>query len=160
MTLKQKRRKAMLQKYGEEVLSSQGFLNSEQYIQHGSVSVKKHSIRVALTAIAIAEFLKIKYRKKDLIRGALLHDYFQYDWHNKPVNLQSILHFYQMHGFTHPFTALNNAQKDFELTKREKDIISKHMWPLTVKPPMCREAWIVTMADKYCSLLETLKIHR
>ena len=34
------------------------------------------------------------------------------------------------------------------------------MWPLTVIPPMCREAWIVTTADKYCSLLETLYIQR
>ena len=42
----------------------------------------------------------------------------------------------------------------------EKDIIKKHMWPLTIVPPVCREAWIVTMADKYCSLMETLRLHR
>ena len=41
-----------------------------------------------------------------------------------------------------------------------KDIIKKHMWPLTIIPPACREAWIVTAADKYCSLLETLKLRR
>ena len=30
------------------------------------------------------------------------------------------------------------------------------MWPLTISAvPMCREAWIVTMADKWCSLMET-----
>ncbi len=45
------------------------------------------------------------------------------------------------------------------MTARERDIIKKHMWPLTVVPPMCREAWIVTTADKYCSLMETLYIH-
>ena len=34
------------------------------------------------------------------------------------------------------------------------------MWPLTVVPPMCREAWIVTTADKWCSLLETIHLHK
>ena len=47
---------------------------------------------------------------------------------------------------------------DALLTDRQRDIIGKHMWPLTLRPPACREAWIVTMADKYCSLMET--IHR
>ena len=44
---------------------------------------------------------------------------------------------------------------------REKDIIKKHMWPLTISAvPMCREAWIVTMADKWCSLMETFHVHK
>ena len=30
----------------------------------------------------------------------------------------------------------------------------------TVVPPACREAWIVTAADKWCSLLETLYIYK
>ena len=30
--------------------------------------------------------------------------------------------------------------------------------PLTVIPPKCREAWIVTLADKWCSTLETIRI--
>ncbi len=55
---------------------------------------------------------------------------------------------------------MRNAIRDYELTELEKDIIKKHMWPLTVVPPGCREAWIVTMADKWCSLLETIHMHR
>ena len=50
--------------------------------------------------------------------------------------------------------------KEYTLSKRERDIIKKHMWPLTVVPPRCREAWIVTAADKYCSLIETLRLRR
>ena len=56
--------------------------------------------------------------------------------------------------------ASKNARKEYHLTRREEDIIKKHMWPLTVVPPLCREAWVVTAADKYCSLLETLKIRK
>lgn len=59
------------------------------------------------------------------------------------------------HGFTHPKTALRNAERDFDLSERECDIISKHMFPLTLVPPMHRESWIVSMADKYCALRET-----
>ncbi|MDE7205798.1 MAG: phosphohydrolase, partial [Lachnospiraceae bacterium] len=66
---------------------------------------------------------------------------------------------HNLHGFFHPGRALRNAKKEYRLTKRQADIIKKHMWPLTVVPPMCREAWIVTTADKYCSLMETLYIH-
>ena len=85
----------------------------------------------------------------------MLHDYFLYDWHDKYH--RDVKH---LHGFYHPGIALKNALKEYKLTEREKDIIKKHMWPLTVVPPQCREAWIVTAADKYCSLLETMKFHK
>ena len=65
---------------------------------------------------------------------------------------------HNLHGFYHPGIALRNASAEYRLTPRERDIIKKHMWPLTVVPPMCREAWIVTMADKWCSTLETLRL--
>lgn len=142
--------------YGKEILHSEGFKQSKRYIQHGNISVHKHSLHVATMALMIAEALKVSANEEELVRGALLHDYFQYDWHDKPVTWKNILRFYEMHGFTHPQTALKNAKRDFQLTSKEQDIIKKHMWPLTIKPPACREAWIVTAADKYCSLKETL----
>ena len=85
----------------------------------------------------------------------LLHDYFLYDWHFKDLKNP-----HKLHGFYHPSRALHNAQKEYTLTKRQEDIIKKHMWPLTVVPPMCREAWIVTAADKYCSFMETVHLHK
>ncbi len=142
--------------HGEDILRSEGFRRSDKHMQHGDVSVMKHSISVAKTALKLSRKLGVRVSEKDLVRGALLHDYFGYDWHGKKVGLKEILQFYKMHGFTHPSTALHNAERDFKLTDRQRDIIKKHMWPLTVKPPMCKEAWIVTLADKYVSLLETL----
>ncbi len=65
-----------------------------------------------------------------------------------------------LHGFFLPGIALQNAAAEYPLTMRERDIIKKHMWPLTVVPPMCREAWIVTVADKWCSAMETVHLHR
>lgn len=155
-----KKHRETIKNYAKDILESPNFIASDRNKQHGVVSVKTHSEQVALTALRLANKLPFHFEEKDLVRGALLHDYFLYDWHNKKVDLLSILQFYKMHGFTHPTTALANASKEFHLSNREKDIIKKHMWPLTVVPPMCREAWVVTAADKYCSLLETLHLQK
>ena len=145
----------LYKKYAADILKSENFKNTRNYIQHGSMSVHSHCMDVAGKSIAISKFLGIRCNERDLVRGALLHDYFLYDWHNKNRENYQFLH-----GFYHPGIALKNASKEYKLTPRERDIIKKHMWPLTVTPPRCREAWIVTMADKYCSLLETLRLHR
>ena len=87
--------------------------------------------------------------RASLLRGALLHDYFLYDWHDPNPS-------HRLHGFRHPFFALARAEEDFELTPRERNIIVRHMFPLVPVPPTCREAWIVCLADKWCALRETV----
>ena len=118
-------------------------------IQHGSTTVFAHCVKVACFSLFLANKLHIPVNTHALLRGALLHDYFLYDWHEKNAG-------HRFHGFTHPGTALKNAQEDFMLTPVEKDIIARHMFPLCPIPPRCREAWLVCAADKYCALLETL----
>ena len=103
---------------------------------------------MAGASLKLAEFFHLKVNEKALIRGALLHDYFLYDWHIKRKG-------HHFHGFTHPATALRNAEKEYNLGDIERNIISRHMFPLTVVPPMCREAWLVCLADKYCAVKET-----
>jgi uncharacterized protein len=79
-------------------------------------------------------------------RGALLHDFFLYDWRNHDV---PDLPEDKFHGIEHPKIALANAQKHFQLNDIETDIIIKHMWPLTLVPPKYKESFIVSFADKY-----------
>lgn len=55
------------------------------YIQHGRFSVYAHSFLVASLCVYIAEKLRLKLDTRSLVRGALLHDYFLYDWHT-PTN--------------------------------------------------------------------------
>lgn len=75
---------------------------------------------------------------------------FLYDWHDPDPS-------HRLHGFTHPFAALARAEEDFkDLTPRERNIISRHMFPLVPIPPTCREAWLVCLADKACALHETI----
>jgi uncharacterized protein len=136
-------------------MESDKFKESAAYIQHGSMTVDKHCINVARYSLFLADKLKVNCNREEMIRGALLHDYFQYDWHDGKVDIRR-----KLHGFYHPGIALHNANREYMLTPREKDIIKKHMWPLTLVPPLCREAWMVSAADKWCSLMETLGIHQ
>lgn len=145
----------LLKEHASDILESKNFRSTRNYIQHGSMPVQRHCIDVARQSIAISKFLHVPCNERALIRGALLHDYFLYDWHDKTRE-----NYQMLHGFYHPGIALANASREYNLSLREKDIIKKHMWPLTVVPPRCREAWIVTTADKYCSLLETLKLRK
>lgn len=123
---------------------------NRSYIQHGTVSVLRHCIAVAICSCKIADTLHLQIDRQALIRGALLHDYFLYDWHI-PDSERGL------HGFTHPFTALENAKRDYKLTTREENIIVRHMFPLVPIPPTYKEAWIVCLADKICASQETAK---
>lgn len=144
-----------LQSYASDILHSPNFDSSKNNMQHGTISVKEHSIQVARQSVLISELLRVKHNRRDLVRGALLHDYFLYDWHH--IDRENP---HRLHGFHHPARALKNAEREYELTDIQKEIIIKHMWPLTVIPPMCREAWMVTAADKYCSFLETVHLQK
>lgn len=154
-----KRRKqlnALLKKHGSDILKSENFKKTQGHIQHGTVTVHNHVMDVARYSLILNKKLGLRCNKHDLIRGALLHDYFLYDWHDKEYLSQRK----RLHGFWHPGIALRNAEKEYQLNDRQRDIIKKHMWPLSVVPPMCKEAWVVTAADKYCSLLETIGVHK
>lgn len=132
-------------------LSKTGRLHLEKAaLQHGSVTVYAHSLRVAEASVWIASHLPLRIDEAALIRGALLHDYFLYNWHEKNRS-------HAWHGFRHPRVALENARADYQLSRREENIILRHMFPLTPIPPACREAWIVCAADKYCALVETVE---
>ncbi len=51
--------------------------------------------------------------------------------------------------------ALENACRDFELPKREKDVIAKHLSPLNLRPPRNRRSALVCAPEKVCAVLET-----
>ncbi len=126
------------------------FLETKNFIQHGDTTVYEHVISVAKKSIEVAEKYNLDVDMDSMIRGALLHDYFLYDWHDGKRERC-------IHGFTHPMKAYRNAKSELKLNMIERDIIIKHMFPLTLLPPMYLESWIVTYSDKYVSLAETLR---
>ncbi len=136
-------------KHGADILRSEGMEIEKKCIQHGSFSVYDHSLFVTSMCLRISRKLRIRVNEKAMIRGALLHDYFLYDWH-EPTKANRI------HGFTHPVIALRNAEKVFHLGKIEKNMIRRHMFPLTPIPPRYRESVILCVADKICATYETV----
>ena len=132
-----------------EFAEDERYRKLKEYTQHGNISTYTHCLRVARKSHDLARKLHIRVNEKEMLKGAMLHDYFLYDWHD---------HGDKLHGYHHPHIALKNAKQDFGLTKREQNIIKSHMWPLTLTHiPRCREAVLVCIADKLCSLEETVK---
>ena len=145
---------AQFQSAVSSVLENENVQRTKTFTQHGNVSVFGHSMSVAAYSKALADKLGISYDSDSLVRGAMLHDFFLYDWHETSDIGDGL------HGFAHPYTASKNAIREFRLSPRELDIIRKHMWPLTfTKIPQYRESWLVCAVDKYCSLLETFKLN-
>ena len=132
-----------------DLIQDENVRSMENYIQHSNITCLEHSVYVSYTSYLVCRFLGLDY--VSAARAGLLHDFFLYDWHKKSSKSG-------FHGFTHPNTALENANKFFALNDLEKDIIVKHMWPLTVKLPKYKESFIVVFIDKYRASMEIIKL--
>ncbi len=138
--------KALLQ----ELQINEHISKMKTYPHHGEVTVFDHSEHVVITSLKIADLLCLsEQQKKNIIIGGMLHDFFLYDWHKGRIRTEGI------HCWLHPKVALKNASALFDLNNNQKNIIRSHMFPATLlHPPTCAEAWIVSLADKLCAILE------
>ncbi len=137
-----------------DILEHDVFRELQNFFHHNS-SIYDHAKIVSYVSYRICKFLNLDYRSA--ARGGLLHDFFLYDWrdHHEPDLAKE-----KYHGMEHPKIALNNSLKHFPLNDIEKDIIVKHMWPLTLVPPKYQESFVVTFTDKYISSREFIEEFR
>ncbi len=139
-----------IRKLGGDILRSESFQSEKNYIQHGSITCWEHSLAVTYMSVWLARTFHIGMDMKSVVRGALLHDYFLYDWHDDAV-------WHRLHGYHHARTAMQKARRDFHITKKEQQIIYRHMFPLNItRIPNSREAAVVCLADKLVALLESV----
>ena len=138
-----------LARCGADVLVSPGMQIEQKLMQHGDTSVFDHALGVAFMSLYLVKRFHLRVDERSLTRGALLHDYFLYDWHEPGHG--------RLHGIYHPGIALRNAKKEFALNALEENVILRHMFPLGMIPPGSREGWLVCMSDKLCAICETIR---
>jgi uncharacterized protein len=119
----------------------------KKYKQHYDCSCYEHCLSASYYCYRICKTLHLD--AKSAARAAFVHDLFLYDWRVRQPGRKGL------HAFTHPRTAYEKASNLFSFNKKEKDIILKHMWPVTPIPPRYLESFILTLVDKYCAVKES-----
>lgn len=132
------------EKYADSIMSDPVVQSMKKYNHHSHTSCYQHSVHVAYFNYLICK--KLGWDTWAATKGGLLHDMFLYDWHEYDHPKDE-----RLHGFEHPNKALKNAKDRFGLTRKEGDIIKKHMFPLTITPPSYKESYVIVMTDKICS---------
>ena len=109
----------------------------------------QHCVNVSYYSYLICR--KLRFDARSAARAGLLHDLFFYD--RKRYNAERRKG-EPKHSANHAAVALQNAGQITELNSRERDIILKHMWPMTRPLPRYKETFVITLVDKYCAVLE------
>jgi len=116
------------------------------YVHHHFTTRLQHSINVSYYSFMLCKFFGWDYRSA--ARAGLMHDLYFFD--NKSIDSDGnklLKH--------HPFDALDNSEKSFNLNEIEKDAIVNHMWPCqSVCRPRYKESLIVSFSDKLCAVME------
>ena len=131
-----------------EIARSEEFQNLKNYSHHIKGTVYSHSVKVAYLCYRHHKRFGMKTNLGEFVRGALLHDYYLYDAHNKRDP-------HKFHWVRHPRCALRNAIEKYpNLTDRQKDMIKHHMFPITLIPPTTAAGWIVCFYDKVAAVTD------
>lgn len=127
------------------ILENDEFLKINKCIHHGT-SRLRHSLRVAY--ITYRFYSKMEVDGSDVVRAALLHDFFSEDGEKYTLSRG-----FKM-LFRHQSLALENSTKYFDLTNKQKNIIECHMLPCCFKLPKYKEVYLVSMIDKTVATYE------
>lgn len=131
-----------------DIITNKQVLKMKNYRQHCDTNTYDHCYNAAKYCYKICKKLNLDY--KSATRAAMLHDFFLYDWRTSRKTRK----YKSFHAFVHGKVAYENASELFLLNEKEKDIIIKHMWPVSFDIPRSREAFILTFVDKYCAISE------
>lgn len=130
-----------------DLLTNEKVMSMTGYRHHGDITTHYHSMHVAYATYIFTEKLKLNEPKaREITRASLLHDLYLYEWYTEKHE--------QNHIFYHPKQAAINAEKYIgNITKMQKEMIERHMFPLA-KPPKSLGGWMLTLTDKYCTARE------
>lgn len=134
----------------KELIQHETVQKMKNYRQHYETTCFDHCYMAAYYCYLICKKYRLDYRSAT--RAAMLHDLFLYDWRVRQPNRKGF------HAFTHGKKACENACEIFDLNEKEKDIIIKHMWPVTIEFPKSMEGFVLTLVDKYCAMSESFDV--
>jgi len=141
---------ADLSRYGRRILDSEEMRQSFKQTHHTFSTVGEHTMRVAMTSLAICYALKklrIKTNIPAVVTGSLCHDL-------GILGRSGKFHSSKECSRQHPVESVEVAHKlTGELSEKVEAIITRHMWPAgKAKPPNSLEAAIVSAADKIAAV--------
>ena len=116
------------------------------YRQHYNVNCFEHCLFVSYNTYLICKKHSLDYISA--ARAGMVHDLFLYDWRKRENGRKGL------HALTHGRTAYEQASTFLNLNDKEKDMIIKHMWPVTLAIPKYKETFIMTFVDKYFAVAE------
>lgn len=131
----------------EIILQDEFYLTLKSYKRHNFTNTYDHSVRVAVGAAIIAEWLHTDI--ESAIKVALLHDMCFVDRTERKTHGG-------LYAFYHSVEACENADNRFGLTTLEKNAIRSHMFPLALNIPMSKVAFALTLSDKLIAIYEGL----
>jgi uncharacterized protein len=132
--------------YIEDLLQSREVQQLKNYQHHVKTTRFQHSLNVSYYTYRLCK--RLGWDSRAAARAGLLHDLYFYESNAK----------HEKHLKTHPKLALTNAEKAFKINARERDIIKKHMFPLTLSLPKYKETAAIIVVDKLCACMEYLKV--
>ena len=135
-----------------ELLSDPDVLSMHNLKQHvDDFSCLDHSLFVSYLSYKVCKKKGLDY--VSAARAGLPHDLYLCDWSETDLT-----HWERL--CLHPQMACDNAEK-FGLNDLERDIITKHMWPVTItKVPKHRESFVVNILDTVCASAEFMRMHK
>ena len=131
-----------------DIVACPEFKAMKKYRHHVKGNLYRHCLKVAYLCFLHHKRFMMKTDIKEFVIGALLHDYYLYDLHGGGDKQR-------FHWFKHPKKALENALKRYPgLTEIQRDMISRHMFPLTLIPPKTKAGWLICFYDKVAAVTD------
>ncbi|MBQ8174382.1 MAG: HD domain-containing protein [Clostridia bacterium] len=128
-----------------DIIRSEDFQKTKNQRHHVRGTVYGHSLKVAYLCYRHHKLFHMKMDARELVTGALLHDFYLYDRQRKDEK-------HRFHWLRHPRTALENAKSRYPLTDAQQDMIRRHMFPVTPVPPKTKAGWLVCFYDKVAAV--------
>lgn len=132
-----------------DIIESHELEKLKEITHHISTTRFQHCLNVSYYSYLVCK--KLHLNARSAARAGLLHDLFYYD--RKEYNAEKAKG-QLSHSMLHSKQACKNASELTDISDLERDMIEKHMWPMTKSLPKYKESYVITIIDKYCAVLE------